>query len=204
MTARGWILVGLAVLAGALLWLLVGGVQDGRFIRLERQGPADNMQDYVSGTMPQVAAVTATAVLEAPRFVGQDLTGQNWQIKAARATQTGALENSSVLLEEVQARWENAGAEPVTAAAAQAVYRQQIGVLELNRAVEVTGMGLTLRAPSLTVVVVSRTAVAEGGVQVSGMVGGFDVTVTGARLLADLPAELLTLRGNVKARLVPQ
>jgi hypothetical protein len=203
MNTRSVLLVGLGVAALALLAVLLGSVQDGRFLRLER-GNNVQMHDYVSGSMPAAGAVTATAVLEAPRYVGQDLEGRNWEITATRATQTGAMETSSMLLEQVAAVWESPGEQPLTVQAEQAVYHQKTSILALNRKVQLLALGATLQAPSMTVVVASRTAVAEGGVLIKGRLGGYDVTLQGARLTADMSAEILRMVGGVKARLVPQ
>lgn len=208
-------------LAAALTVFLFSNTQEGRFFKLERRSSDGTMHmlsaQGISGTLPTHAGqISTTTVLTKPRYTGQDVAGQHWQIVAEQAEQQGGISSSVVILNDVRAMWSRAssttpatkgGVDNLDLAARQAIYEQQERQLQLMGQVSVTGAGFNFTAPRMQVEVPTRVVkgTADGGepVVITGTIGGYDARLTGRDFAAHPSSQTITLSGGVKARLVP-
>jgi|GEM_PF-4287114 len=215
-------LVLLLLMAVAVLgWVLYANVQQAHLFSLnvqpqaahpqtseprnEKERLAQQVQARVSGTtLVSLTTVSATTLLESPRYSGQDDKGRQWQLQADSASQQGSAASSTYVLANVSGTWQSPSqTAPLTVQANQGQYNPQSNHIQLNGDVVVVGQGLTLTAPQASASMVTRQVDATGGVSVTGVVGGWHMHVTAPRLTATQGNQHLNLNGGVHAILTP-
>jgi hypothetical protein len=163
----------LVVLVGLALALIVILVGNVREDRTFR------MVAPVAVATVEEVSTTLVGALNAPRYTGQMVNGTAWEVAAAEAqqygqAQQGHTQDGRVDLKTVTAQWRTATAEVIELVAPVAQYAHDTAELVLGQ-----------------------------GVTVSGSMPGWQVTLRGARAEATMGTMALTLRGGVRAELVP-
>lgn len=155
---------------GAVLYL---NVEDSNQFRLsapvQPQIVSDNLKSSVSGTtLTSLTTVSASTLLEYPRYTGQDPEKRRWEITARSAAQEGTAASPTLILQDVSATLEipsKAGAaQPITLVAEKGTYQQTESTLHLTGNVKVEGFSMSLEAPQISTNINTRHLVATGGV----------------------------------------
>lgn len=168
-------LLGLAIVAlGAVLYL---NVKESTLFRLSApvaNAPGAAVQHaglptQVSGTtLTSLTTVSASTLLESPRYTGQDPQNRRWEVTAKSASQRGSAASSTLILNTVAATLEvpakSGTSSTITLNAEQGSFLKNENQLTLTGNVKVTGYGMTLEAPSITTDLESRQLSATGGV----------------------------------------
>lgn len=127
-------------------------------------------QSMVSGTsITSLTTVSATTLLENPRYTGQDAQNRRWEVTALNAAQQGTTASTTLVLQQVNANLEipdkdTKQSKTITLKADQGTYQQAENQLHLAGNVQVEGQGLTLTAPNISTNLQSRHLIATGGV----------------------------------------
>ncbi len=166
----------------------------------------DNLHHAVSTTT--IATVSATTLLEKPRYTGQDALGRTWLLSAVSAGQEGSTTSATYVLNQVEATFTDPSPSTPSGgtfklSAEQGRYTQTSSTLQLSGTVSATGIGFTLTAPKVDADLTTRKLTATGGTRVSGVTGGWNVDISAPTLKADQISSTLQLTGGVHAKFIP-
>ncbi|MBI1308433.1 MAG: hypothetical protein GC129_01045 [Proteobacteria bacterium] len=193
--------------------ILFGSVRESRLFRLtaptEPAAPRSMRQSISGTTVTSLTTVSTSALLESPRYTGQDTSGRNWEITAVSAGQQGSAASTTIVLNTVLAHLEFPStptnpSRTLTLRAESGSYAQSTHYLGLTGNVQVEGLGLTLTAPHIDTSLAERQLTASGGVNITGTIGPWGLNVTAPLLSANQNISQLTLTGGVHAVLTPQ
>lgn len=127
-----------------------------------------SVQAQVSGTtLTSLTTISATTLLESPRYTGQDEQNRRWEVTAESASQQGTAASTTLILKNVAADLEvpaKSGPVSITLKAEQGSFEQSANLLHLNGNVQVEGYGMSLEAPTMTTDLSTRHLTATGGV----------------------------------------
>lgn len=204
------ILIVLAVV-GVLGLILFLNVRPSGLFRIAAPAPQPATTDLAklknAVSASTIANVSATTLLQKPRYTGQDNLGRNWLLSAESAGQEGTATSGTYVLQQVQAVYTDPSeTTPFTLNATQGRYAQTSSTLLLSGDVSVTGIGFNLTAPQVEADLTTRKLQATGGSRVIGNTGGpkgWDVDITAPNLNADQNSSRLVLTGGVRARFTP-
>lgn len=189
----------LVAAAAVAVWLLLA-VDDQRQLRISpTQPPALTRQPAGMDTDKLAATASATTVLVKPRYTGEDQRGYAWELTADSAAQAGTMASSSMVLTRVQATWQQG--QTYTLQAASGDYDMQAKTLNLQGDVRLEGQGLTLALPEATADLVTRDISGQGGIALSGRLGGYDATLTAPTFNLSNQASHLAFSGPVHVEL---
>ena len=210
------ILIVLAVVA-ALGFILFLSVRPSNLFRIATPAPSvaptdlATLKNSVSSTNP--VDVSATTLLNKPRYTGQDALGRNWLLSADSAGQEGTATSGTYVLQQVRAEFTDpSGTTPLNLYATQGRYTQTSSTLLLTGNVSASGIGFNLTAPSVKADLTTRHLQATGGSRIQGNLAGKDngksskgwnVDITAPNLNADQNSRTLVLTGGVRARFTP-
>lgn len=209
MNRRSIAILTLLAVAAALGLVLYANVRPSGTFRIAAPPPPSVPEGdlhAIAGT--PMANVSATTLLEKPRYTGQDSLGRSWLLTAENAGQEGSAASATYILKQVVAEWTDPSATtPFTLSAQQGRYQQTSSTLHLSGSVSATGIGFNLTAPNVDADLTTRKLKASGGTRVIGNTGGpkgWDVNIAAPNLTADQNGSKLVLTGGVRARFTPK
>ncbi len=208
------ILVLLAAVAVLGLWLY-NSVRPSGMFRIAAPAPSkvdamdkEELQALARNASNTLVAVSATTLLDKPRYTGQDALGRSWMLTADTAGQEGTATSATYVLSKVQAEWTDPSqTTPFMLTAQEGRYQQTSSTLKLTGSVSATGIGFTLTAPQVDADLATRKLLAQGGTRVLGDTGGpkgWDVDIAAPTLTADQNGNRLVLTGGVRAKFTPR
>jgi hypothetical protein len=210
------IMLVLAVVAFLGLLLFLSVRPSGMFRIATPSAPAISPQTDLSQIKSSVSStslnnVSATTLLQKPRYTGQDALGRNWLLSAESAGQEGTATSGTYILQQVQAVFDDPSqTTPFTLSAEQGRYTQTSSTIKLTGTVSATGIGFNLTAPEVDADLTTRKLQASGGSRVTGQIQGksagakgWDVNITAPNLNADQNSSRLVLTGGVHATFTP-
>lgn len=197
-------------LAGALALILFASMRPSTLFRIAAPQPqiTASVKDLAHSVSPSTLEnVSATTLLDKPRYTGQDIHGRNWTLSADNAGQEGSTTSGTYILNDVQAVWSDPSqTTPLKVTAKQGRYAQVSSTVLLSGEVSASGIGYDLTAPQVKADLNTRHLKASGGTRVTGNTGGpkgWNVDIAAPNLDADQATRELTLTGGVKARFTP-
>lgn len=211
MNRRSIAILTLLAVAAALGLVLYTNVRPSGTFRIAAptpQSPEGDLRDMAHQASGTIVNVSATTLLEKPRYTGQDSLGRSWLLTAENAGQEGSAASATYVLQQVVAEWTDPSATtPFTLSALQGRYQQTSSTLHLSGSVSATGIGFNLTAPNVDADLTTRKLKASGGTRVVGNTGGpkgWDVNIAAPNLTADQNGSKLVLTGGVRARFTPK
>jgi hypothetical protein len=197
-------------LAGALALVLFASMRPSTLFRIAAPQPqiSTSVKDLAHSVSPSTLEnVSATTLLEKPRYTGQDIQGRNWTLTADNAGQEGSTTSGTYVLNRVEAVWTDPSqTTPLVVTAQKGRYAQVSSTVLLSGEVSASGLGYDLTAPEVRADLNTRHLKASGGTRITGNTGGpkgWNVDIAAPNLDADQDASELTLTGGVKARFTP-
>lgn len=202
----------LFVVVAALGLLLYNSVRPSGMFRLAAPVAApttgNDLKDMARSVSGTLANVSATTLLDKPRYTGQDALGRSWTLLADTAGQEGSAASATYVLNQVQAEWTDPSqTTPFMLTAEEGRYQQTSSTLKLTGSVSATAIGFTLNAPQVDADLTTRKLQAQGGTRVTGDTGGpkgWDVDLAAPTLTADQNGNRLVLTGGVRAKFTPK
>lgn len=186
-------------LASALGIVLALALRPSQLLRIAAPVVPATVKDLGSAV-----AVSATTLLEKPRYTGQDAAGRSWLLTAESAGQEGTATSGTYVLNAVEATFSSPSQTvPFSLSAETGRYRQASSTILLSGDVSATGLGFNLAAPQVEADFNTRTLRARGGSRVTGNTGGWGVDITAPTLSADQNSSRMVLTGGVHAIFTP-
>ncbi|MCP5405742.1 MAG: hypothetical protein H6922_05935 [Pseudomonadaceae bacterium] len=194
-TLKILLLLAAAALALWLLW----AVDDQRQLRISPTAPAPQLTVPDAAPGDLAATTRASTTLTNPRYSGQDDAGYGWEVTAARAVQSGTAVSSSLVMETLTAVWQQGQA--YTLKADHGTYDMTAQTMDVSGNVQLAGAGLAATMPQATAALASREVRGQGGIQVTGRMGGYDVLLTAPSFTLTNAANNLGFAGPVHVEL---
>lgn len=167
---------------------------------------ADVANTVSNSTIASLTTVSTDAILEKPRYTGEDAEHNQWEILGEKAIQQGSSVSGTYVMDRVRALWKPAsGSAPMTVHAQRGVYMPTAQTLDLQGGIQAQGEGITLTAPDMQVNLSTRQfrTQTDGDVRVTGVMGQWHMYIDSRSLQGDVLGRTVHMQGGVHAVLTP-